>query len=191
MKNIFKNKRKVVLIVLSAVVILGVAAGITVAAYKQQSASVTNSILPADVTSEVEETPAGNAKTNVKLRNTGTVDTYLRAKIVINWVKDGQVYGKATPVQGVDYTVSYNLTSTGWGKGADGFYYYRTAVAPGAATAVLINSIKPVTGKAPAGCTLKVDIIGSAIQSKPTSAVVSMWNTGVSSVNGSGLLVLK
>lgn len=165
---------------------------LTQAQYKETAPSpVVNDIKPGDVEGTIEETPSGNAKTEVKVKNTGNVYEYVKLTYTVNWINsDGSVYGKSIPQAGIDYTVSYNFSTTGWGRASDGIFYYKTAIAPNSTTASLIRELKPVSGKTPTGCRLDVKIIAEVIQSMPTTVVTSRWASGVSSVN-SGRLVLK
>ena len=72
-------------------------------------------------------------------------------------------------------------------KGADGFYYYPSALNPGSSAPVLINKIEK-TGVAPDdGYKLHAEIIIQSIQAEPEPAVESAWP-----VDATGLtLVLK
>lgn len=60
---------------------------------------------------------------------------------------------------------------------------YTAPVAPLASTGVLIDLCTPVTGRAPEGYTLSVNVLASAIQSVPAEAVGQAW--GVSIAPGS------
>ena len=77
--------------------------------------------------------------------------------------------------------------NTGWVTGSDGYYYYTSPVAADDTTGVLIKSCTEITGKAPVGCNLSVEIMAEAIQSVPEEAVEDAWgvtvNNGTLSVN--------
>lgn len=165
------KKRKVLL--LSLVAILIVCAGTTIAYFTQQTDEVVNTFNPTAVTCEVTEDFENNVKTNVAVKNTGDIDAYIRADVVVTWQdQQGNVYGKK-PVAGEDYTITYNLSNEGWVYNeADGFYYYKEKVgyvAPDNVTDVLITECAPTTDAAPAGYYLSVEILASAIQADGVS----------------------
>lgn len=171
MLNSLKN-RKVLLLSLAAILIVCV--GTTIAYLMQQTDDVVNTFEPASVTCEVrEETFDGQVKENVTVANTGDIDAYIRADVVVTWQdQQGNVYGKK-PVAGEDYTITYNLSNEGWVYNeADGFYYYKEKVghvAPDNVTDVLITECAPTTDAAPAGYYLSVEILASAIQADGVS----------------------
>lgn len=94
-----------------------------------------------------------------------------------------EIYGKTEPILDTDYTMDMNLGED-WTLAADGYYYYKYKVAPGASTSVLINECKIApTATVPEGYTLSVNIIPSAIQSSPDSVVTATWGAANSKVN--------
>ena len=177
-------KRSIVLVVSVLVLLLAVAGG-TLAWLTAQD-SVNNTFTPAHVTCKVEETFNGTTKENVSIKNTSDIPAYIRAYIVVTW-KDaaGNVYGQK-PVANADYTMEM-AQNTGWVTGSDGYYYYTDAVDSKGKTGVLIKSCTEITGKAPVGCNLSVEIMAEAIQSVPEEAVEDAWgvtvNNGTLSVN--------
>ena len=189
------RKRKIVsrsvksLVIIACAVVLALAAvGVTVAELMDKDGPIKNIFKKAYVTSEVVETLDGNVKKDVKIKNTGNTDAYIRSFVSVTW-KDssGNVYS-AVPVAGTDYKITYDL-SHGWKKSSDGYYYYCYPVAPGSVTSALISSCSQIGGRAPDGYSLSVEILGSAIQSKPASLVVSQWSSGVSGVSGTTLKI--
>ena len=162
------NSKTVVLLIAIAV-LLTVTVGGTVAYLAASTQPVVNVFTPGSVGGEIEETLEGQVKKNVTGRNTGNVDAYIRAKIVVTWQNSaGDVY-PVMPVAGTDYTIN-DGTDKGWTKGNDGFYYYNGKngdngkVGAGASTGNLIDTCSPVEGKAPSGYTLHVEILAQAIQ---------------------------
>lgn len=148
--------------------------------------SITNQFEPTEVTCAVEETLTETAKTNVKVKNTGDIDAYMRAAVVITWQNaNGDVYG-VEPVEGSDYAIEFDL-SNGWTQGSDGFYYWASPVksvnegAENCFTGALIKSCSLKDGaNAPKdGFHLSVEVIASSIQAEPTSAVVDAWDVTV------------
>lgn len=182
--NLKKRKRKqwyylvetVVLVVsFSAIVLVATGSNISFLMAKQDA--VVNEFKPSTVTSDVVETFDNKIKSDVKIKNTGDTEAYIRAAVVVTWQNDnGEVYPKM-PTVGTDYTIDFN--GTDWIAAGDGYYYYKNPVAAGDVTAVLINKAQPVDGKTPAGYGLNVEILGDAIQSLPVQAVENSWKVTV------------
>lgn len=189
MKN--KNGRKVKklrwnrsFVVLASVLVLIIGlVGTTLAWISTSTAPVENTFTPSNVTTTITEDFDKEVKNNVQVKNTGDIDAYIRAMVVVTWQKDdsnpSEVYATA-PVEGTDYTVSY--PGNGWVKHTDGYYYYTSAVKPTESTGILLTDCKPVEGKAPEGYHLVVEILSDAIQAEPEDAVKSAW--GVTIANG-------
>lgn len=175
-----RNSKPFFLLVALAVVLCAVV-GTTVAYLFDNTEPITNTFTPVEVTTEITEDFKNNVKNDVKVTNTGDIDAYIRAAVVVTWQNDdGNVYPTA-PVEGTDYTVSY--PGNGWVKHTDGYYYYTSAVAPNASTGVLLTDCKPVESKTPDGYHLVVEILASAIQAEPADAVKEAWSVTIS--NGS------
>lgn len=168
------------LVLAAVVLVLGAAIGGTVAWLATNTPGLTNTFTPGEVKCTVEETFDGTTKQNVKIKNTGNTDAYIRAKVVVTWKdRDGNVYGGATPVEVTDYTISYNAGD--WRQVGD-YWYCTQSVAPDATnnlTPVLIRSARPVEGKAPEGYALSIEILAEAIQSSPASAVQEAWDVTI------------
>lgn len=90
MKRIFNGSggRKAALI-LSLCLIFALAVGTTVALLKANTAPVTNTFKAATSETHVDVTDSGNEKTGIKVENIGTATSYVRVKLVMNWV-DGK-----------------------------------------------------------------------------------------------------
>lgn len=163
------------------VLIIGAVVGGTLAYLAARTDAIVNTFNPAKVDIMVEENFDGSTKKDVKIKNTGDTEVYIRATYVVTW-KDaaGNVYPEQ-PQSGVDYNISLNLKQ-GWFY-YNGYYYYTAPVAPRASTGVLIDLCTPVAGRAPEGYTLSVNVLASAIQSVPAEAVGQAW--GVSIAPGS------
>ncbi|MBP3301352.1 MAG: hypothetical protein J6M34_07620 [Clostridia bacterium] len=143
-----------------------------------KTGTLTNRFIPAAVTCSVEENFENGIKSNVKVRNTGNVDAYVRVAVVATFQTEGGQILSTAPTEGVDYTVTW--AANGWSKGADGFWYYCSSVAPDQLTETLIETATVLS--APDGARLNLQIIASALQANPTSAVESAW--GITPVNG-------
>ena len=171
-------KRKTIILI-ACLVAAVTAVGVTVAYIIKNTSSVKNEFVPASVTCEVEEEFQNGLKTDVVVRNTGNVPAFIRGTVVVNWISDdGKVHSKS-PVADTDYTIRF--ADVGWVKGQDGFWYYTQAVSPKDVTSELIKSAS-VSGNAPEGYTLGINIIATAIQTEPENAVSEAWS--VNAVDG-------
>ena len=95
------------------------------------------------------------------MTNTGNVDAYIRAAVVVNWMDErGNVRGLA-PVAS-EYVLKIN--STDWQLDPDtGYYYYKASVSPSGTTKDLVVSAT-AAGTAPDGYHLSVEVVAEAIQ---------------------------
>lgn len=182
MKRIFNGSggRKTALI-LSLCLIFALAVGTTFALLKANTEPVTNTFTAAKSGTHIDEELDGSQKTSIKVQNTGTAVSYVRVKLVMNWVdENGNV--SATPV---NITVDYD--NTNWFE-QDGIYYYKMPVAPDGKTENLLKADSPITEPAdkPAGCHLEVTVLAESIQAAPSKAVEGAW-TAVK-VDGDGNL---
>lgn len=172
--------RKYAALVISLALIFIVGIGSTVAYILTHTDPVKNTFVPAAASCEIEENFDGDVKTDVKVKNTGSADAYVRASIVVTWVDESGNVSSQAPVLGTDYTMTLDLTN-GWVRFDDGFYYYTKALAPSAETSSLIDECKMAdSAVVPNGCHLSVEIIASAIQAEPASAVSDMWGVVIS-----------
>lgn len=127
-----------------------------------------------------DDTSGVKTKEDVKITNTGDVDAYVRATVVVTWVNDDvEVYPKI-PAEGTDYTIKWTTEGTAWTQGEDGYWYYTTPLAPGDKTDVLFTDCRPVEGKTPEGYYLTVEILSQSIQAEPADAVIEAWGVTVS-----------
>lgn len=171
-----KNMKKTLLIVAALAVLLAVAVGFTVAFLVDTDGPVVNTFVPSQVPSEVVENFEGKVKSNVKIKNNGNIDAYIRAAVVFTWQNaDGDVY-PVTPSVGTDYQINWKKTNW-FEKG--GYYYYKKKVAPGATTEELFTDCKPLKAAPADGYTLHVEILGSAIQAEPDYVVERVWGVQV------------
>ena len=175
MKRIFNGSggRKTALI-LSLCLIFALAVGTTFALLKADTAPVTNTFTAAESGTHIDEKLDGNQKKSIIVQNTGTAVSYVRVKLVMNWV-DGNGNVSAEPV---NITVDYD--NTNWFE-QGGIYYYKMPVAADAVTTNLLQT--PITEPAdkPAGCHLEVTVLAESIQAAPSAAVQQSWGVGVDS----------
>ena len=178
-----KMNRNIVLIALICLVLIAGSVGGAYAYLKANTDVLSNEFVPAKVTCSVEEEFQDGIKSNVKVRNTGNADAYIRATVVATYVaEDGKILATA-PVEGVDYVITWG--TEGWVKGTDGYWYHTKPVAPEAVTASLIESAEAVT--APEDYRLHLQILASGVQSAPDAAVQEAWGVTVTD----GQLVLQ
>lgn len=172
MKRIFNGSggRKAALI-LSLCLIFALAVGTTVALLKANTAPVTNTFKAATSETHVDVKDSGNEKTGIFVTNKGTATSYVRVKLVMNWVD-----GKGNIVSGDNLPMVTLNSDNSWFRGSDGIYYYRTPVAPKDSTANLLQEGKPITQEnAPEGCHLEVTVLAESIQAAPSTAVEGAW----------------
>lgn len=171
----FKWRKEFVLLVSVFAMIAGVVGG-TVAYLVAGTDPLINNFDLADVSCGVEEKFDNQIKENVKIKNTGDIPAYIRAKVVVTWKdEDGNVYGQA-PIEETDYSIQYNEKD--WKQDGD-YWYYDEPVAPvtenNCYTPVLINSCSPIADQTPEGYHLSVEILAEAIQSEPIKAIQEAW----------------
>lgn len=179
MKRIFNGSggRKTALI-LSLCLIFALAVGTTFALLKADTDPVTNTFTAAESGTHIDEKLDGNQKKSIIVQNTGTAVSYVRVKLVMNWVDEsGNV--SAEPVN-----ITPSITDNWFEQ--DGIYYYTKPVAPVGAkpnnvTTNLLQENSPITEPTdkPAGCHLEVTVLAESIQAAPSKAVTESWGVGV------------
>lgn len=181
--NIRLNRTAV--LIMAVLLLLGAAVGSTVAFLIDKTEPVKNAFEYAKVSCEVTEKFDQNKKEDVKVKNTGTIDAYIRATYVVNWVDEQGNIAAAVP-ESYSYNVTENPDSK-WTKGSDGYFYYTSSVAPGASTE---GSLLTCTVTYPDNpeYTLSVEILAEAIQSTPDKAVQEAWGV---TVNAGGKLAVQ
>ena len=175
MKRIFNGSggRKTALI-LSLCLIFALAVGTTFALLKANTEPVTNTFTAAKSGTDIVEELDGNQKKSIAVKNTGTAVSYVRVKLVMNWVDEsGNV--SAEPVN-----ITPSITDNWFEQG--GIYYYKMPVAANGETTNLLQT--PITqGTAPEGYHLEVTVLAESIQAAPSKAVEGAW-TAVKVVDG-------
>lgn len=173
MKRIFNGSggRKTALI-LSLCLIFALAVGTTVALLKANTTPVTNTFTAAKSEITIKEDVKNGKKSSIQVENIGTATSYVRVKLVMNWVDGNEkvVSGGSLPM------VELN-TDDGWFE-QGGIYYYTKPVAPQDLTSNLLKSAIEQTN-APKGCHLEVTVLAESIQAAPSSAVTTAWGVNV------------
>ena len=178
-----KASKKLLITLIGLLLIVGTAVGGTLAYLFSKTPETENSFTPVVVSCAVEESFDGAVKSDVKVRNTGDIAAFVRATFIVMWTSDSGSVHSSSPLENTDYTVSFG--SAKWTKGTDGFYYYSNSVMPGDVTDIFISSITLADGAdIPAGYSLSVHVVASAIQSEPSTAVNDAWGATVQGANG-------
>lgn len=165
------SKSKRILLTALIALILTAAVGGTVAWLTTSAGPIKNIFDPSRVTCEINETFAGSVKTDVSVKNTSDIPAYIRVALVAAW-QDAS--GNAAGGKG-SWTPSF-IPGNDWIKGGDGYYYYTKAVAAGANTGALIDSI---TLAADGDFKQALTICAEAIQANPAAAVQDAWGVTV------------
>lgn len=175
MKRIFNGSggRKAALI-LSLCLIFALAVGTTLAYLKANTSPVTNTFTAAKSDIKIDENVENGEKSSIQVENIGTATSYVRVKLVMNWVdKSGNVVSGGNLLE-------VTLNEPDWFM-KDGIYYYTKPVGPKDSTANLLKDpiMQP---NAPEGCHLEVTVLAESIQAAPSTAVEGAW--AVTVVNG-------
>ena len=163
-------------IVLATVTLLALAVGGTIAWIKADTTPVQNTFTYASVTTTVEEELDGNVKKDVRAKNTGDIDAFIRIKLV--------PYRTNAERQ----RIGGDATLDSFTIGAD-WKYYTKPVAPGEYTGFLTREIVLKTYTDADGGYQSLDVMAEAIQSTPEAAVKDAWGD-VFSIDANGNLVV-
>lgn len=200
-KKIYKRKaknRKSVLLLISMIMVLVIGVGGTIAYLVAHSEPVTNTFSMGTVPPHIVEKFDGETKEYVKVKNEGTADAYIRAKVVVTWQKsDGTVYGKE-PVLGTDYTMT--IPGTNWELGDDGYYYYTKVVQAGMTIedALLTNGevLENANNPDDSNYNLAIEVLAQSIQadgedSSGRKPVILAWGTEDAGGPGGSVMSVK
>lgn len=171
-KSRVRMNRATVLL-MAILMLIGVVAGSTVAYLIDTTGDVANTFEYAKVSCEITENFDRATKSNVQVKNTGTTDAYIRATYVINWLdKDGNI--AASVPTGYSFELIEN-PDVKWTKGSDGYFYYPTPVAPEGKTDGSLLTCTVTQRPENPEYKLSVEILATAVQSQPASAVTDAW----------------
>ena len=144
---------------LALILILTITAGSTLAWLFATTGKVTNTFDLAHVDTKIEEVINGGVKEKVSVKNTGDIEAFIRAAVVLNLLDDDGNIVAGTP----ELTL---VPETGWVKDG-GYYYYTSPVAAGSSVPLFTN--------VEANAKVQMTILAEAIQADPIDAVKDAW----------------
>ena len=170
--------------VIATVLLLALAIGGTLAWLSTKDAPIQNTFLPTNVTCKVTESfdRSNGVKSNVNVKNTGTINAFIRVKLVTYRTNDqGQHIGGTASLP--EFTLGAN-----WVKYGD-YYYYTKPVAPDQEPETNLADSMTLTGSYTDadGGKQAIDVMAEAIQSVPEAAVKAACGAGFS-INADGSL---
>lgn len=164
-------------LLMAILMLIGVAAGSTVAYLITKTDNVANTFTYGQVSCAIHEDFTDKThKKDVQVENTGNVNAYIRATYVINWLdKDGNI--AASVPTGYSYELKENPNNKWIKSTTDGYFYYPTPVAPGKSTdpSLLTCTVSYPKDLESPEYTLSVEILATAVQSEPANAVKEAW----------------
>ena len=179
-KKVIRWNRSFVVLAALLVLVLGIV-GTTLAWLTDKTKDLTNTFEYAKVSCEVLETVTQTEKKDVKIRNTGNTDAYIRATYVVTYRDEAGniLYETLEDDWEVDLTKEINTDS--WVPGKDGYWYCKKPVAPGKETPALFKA--PINGNgrflnhgsSKEHAITYVEILATAIQSQPVKAMGEAW----------------
>ena len=177
-----RRSKKTGTLLFSLVLLLTMMIGGTLAYLTMKTDPIQNVFTPSHVSCFVEEDFDGTTKSNVNVRNDSDINAYIRVKLVTYRVNAANQH-----IGGIADLPTFTL-GAGWVKHTDGYYYYTQPVAPGASPAANLTDSMTLTGvyNDADGGKQVVEVMAEAIQSVPTSAVVSAWNVDPSTLSTTG-----
>jgi len=150
--------KKYLLLTLSVVLLLSIAAGSTVAYLFDSEVRAANDFKAGHVDCVV--TGSDNKFTVMPDPETNT-PVYIRAAVAVNYKDGNGAYNLESP----GFTVAGN-----WTQKNDGYFYYNGVVEPGDEPQLTV-----AVASAPTGYTQEIVVLAEAIQSQPANAVTDAW----------------
>lgn len=156
-----KHLIKPAFLLVSFLLILSFTVGGTLAYLIEELGTFGTTFVPGSVECEIAEKADGYT-----VKNCGNTNVYIRAALVLNWTKNGNVYG-FRPITAADY----EIIADGW-REVDGYLVCEKPVEPGRSTPAVAVVMKT---EAPEECELKIEFLAEAIQSEPASVAAEAW----------------
>ena len=188
-----KGKLKITLVVVFAILAtIAVTVGGSLAFIADTTDRADNNFELEQITNEIIQEKSGNTLTSVSVKNTSeTKASYIRAMLIVNW-NELDVYGELTnaiygmaPIEGTDYSLTYNTSDWVEYPVGSGIYYYNDDVASGDTTEPFITNFKQIsTENQPDGYGLSVEVLVQSIQatgldSKGNKPVELAWDVDI------------
>lgn len=188
-----KGKLKITLVVVFAILAtIAVTVGGSLAFIADTTDRADNNFELEQITNEIIQEKSGNTLTSVSVKNTSeTKASYIRAMLIVNWNEldvNGEltnaIYGMA-PIEGTDYSLTYNTSDWVEYPVGSGIYYYNDDVASGDTTEPFITNFKQIsTENQPDGYGLSVEVLVQSIQatgldSKGNKPVELAWDVDI------------
>ena len=194
-KKVIRWNRSFVVLAALLVLVLGIV-GTTLAWLTDKTDALTNNFTYANVSCEVSEKVDKTSKSDVKIKNTGNTDAYIRATYVVT-IRDEEgniLYDAYETEEFKDYMSELEnkiFDEPPWQKGSDGYWYYMPPVAPDEQTENLFNSrIHSLRIKINEKFAYTyIEILASAVQAMPTNAVEEAWGATVHTVTVGDLTI--
>ena len=165
-----KRRVRLALLLLSLIAIFWSTVGMTSSYLNRKTKDVSNTFTFGSVSCEVTESFNRTTKSDVRIKNTGTVKAYLRANVIANWVENGVIVAP--------YAFS-PAPLAGWSRAGDGLYYYQNPVEPGSTTTAMFAAFtQPAAPADHPGAHIEMTILAQAIQAEPADAVIEAWGAG-------------
>lgn len=153
-----KLNKKGIALLISAVLILSVAVGTTIAFLVDSTEDVTDNFTPAKVICDVT-----NSGDTWSVKNVENIDAYIRVAVIVNETNGTNLKWSGNPIN-ADVLITTDATWTKVGN----YYYYNGEVAPD--TSVTFGTIDTT-----ALTNAKIQVLAEAIQSTPNEAVKTAW----------------
>lgn len=182
-KSKVRMNRATVLL-MAVLMLIGVVAGSTVAYLFTKTDEVKNTFEYGKVSCAIREDFTDKThKKDVQVENTGNVDAYIRAVVVVNWLdSQGNIVASVPAGYECNLQAPKNDNWVEYG----GYFYYKLPVAPKDSTASSLLECTVTYPEHPE-YTLSVEILATAVQSEPASAVKDAWGAGFS-IDENGVL---
>lgn len=171
-----KNKKLKSFLVLFGIILMLSSLYIKYAlAYIHIEKTITNTFISANVNHIIDESFDDFSKKNVRFKNTGDIDAFIRVSYAVNWIDENGDISVDIPVLDTDYSMVFNLAADGFYK--DGYFYFRKPVKSGEFTDFFIKEATILGRKN--GYRLQIQIASNSVQANPSSAVKEAWGIDV------------
>lgn len=175
-KNFFKLKFIVFALFIGIMGLLAIKQ--TVAWLTFTTPEVVNTFTAVHISSEVNETFDNTIKSDVNFTNTGTADAYIRVALLPQWKVNKEPYEEIAPINASleQCDIEWGNMGSDWFIGTDGYYYCKAIIGAGANTPILVKELQVKNEYKQNGYVFELQILVSAIQAIPKTAVEEAWS---------------